>query len=168
MKNIIVVYGLPGAGKSTAAKILSEEFSGEIYTAYPVIKEQKELEYEDLITRVDLGLTQSDLIIVDGTFTGLFPEANLPNKILNKFLENAQKKGYGFLGIEVSCSSEEVQLNRLKNDSKDTYFKFKDHYDVNLPDKYRIQIDSNIPLGDFKESLISQVSRYLKLEKMEA
>lgn len=75
---LIIVFGLPGSGKSYFARHLAQK-TGAIYLSSDALRrklfqhpsyspEEKEMVYEELLNRANKGLIQKENVVIDATF----------------------------------------------------------------------------------------------------
>jgi predicted kinase len=108
---IIIVFGLPGVGKSYFAKALAKYLEGDYYGTdemrrnmkkVPDYTKEKKLEvYNELIKKISSG----DPIVFDGTFS--------LKQVRNDFVSKANRLNQSVFFIEIICD-EDVIKNRLQ------------------------------------------------------
>ncbi|MBR9680450.1 MAG: AAA family ATPase [Candidatus Altiarchaeota archaeon] len=127
MATLIVIYGLPGTGKTTISKRINETFEGSsrrLFTKpYEVgvdtsdrsedsYLDAKEQAYDDLFERTKKTLEKTEVTIVEGTFTDIKNRTTGQTRIEN-YVELVENEGHQLLLLGIYCSDESRLEDRL-------------------------------------------------------
>lgn len=167
-KELVVILGLPGAGKSFFARALAEKLQGIHLNSDIVRKElleqptysenEKARVYQELFNRVRKSLEKGELVIVDATFSKFdhrLPYYNLIRKLKGK------------LSLIQIVADESVIRERLSKKRPDSdadykvYQKIKDQYDeITLPYLMLSSTSLNI------DEMLKEAVRYLEINEL--
>lgn len=123
MGTLVVIYGLPGTGKTTISGKIKEQFNCERLRTPPYgLKtpdrssaeyfEAKEAAYRDLLERTEKSMINNSLVIVEGTFVDVEGGTTGQNR-LETYIDLAGEMNYHILLLGISCSNEATIARRL-------------------------------------------------------
>ena len=133
---IIIVFGLPGTGKSYFAKHLEKD-TGMVYINTDIVRERmgkqgkydpetKQLVYDEMLREMEENALAGDDVLLDGTF--------YKETLRSKFVRKARDIKASIFFIEMKASDETVK-NRLKTDRQhseadyEVYLRLKEEFE---------------------------------------
>ena len=154
---VIIVFGLPGSGKSYFASRLANKLSAR-YLNSDVIRQQllatgkyspneKMRIYNELLREMKLAIRKNESIVLDATFY-------LEN-IRNKFMKAAKKDGQNILFIEV-WSHEKIIKERLIKERKFSEADFSVY--LKIKQEFEPMIDGHLLLQSTQENIEQMIA----------
>ena len=179
MGTLIVIYGLPGTGKTTISKKIKEKFRDKcerLYTRHyegdfkndrdsKEYFEAKEHAYNNLFDRAKDSMKTIPLVVVEGTFTDI-GGGTTGQERLESYITLAEEENYQPLLLGISCSDEKTTANRLierKKLNPKSRGSLKEYrilipaFNINLTHPNNIEIDNNASLKELNEILEKEV-----------
>lgn len=165
---IVIVFGLPGSGKSYFAGRLADQLGAqplstdvlrkELFLTPEYTEEEKEKVYNELLRLMKTLSEHNDVVVLDGTF--------YKAGIRDKFAQGAKEKGEAvrFIEIEADEGTIEERLNEERSDSDadyDVYLKIKEEFEP-MQDEHLIlhSTDENI------DELLEKATSYIDNQKI--
>ena len=179
MSLLVIIYGLPGVGKTTLANEIESDYSlseqtslstdqmrveldemGEFGDKYVKTTENRQKIRDKLRqkTRELLG-DGEPFVMIQSTFSNNPPESTGQDE-LEKYIELVNSESHEYLAIEVACEDEEKIIQRINGrptrdngcGTLNSYLRHKKLYSINPPENY-IKLDTSGTLKEAKESL---------------
>lgn len=134
-RNLIIVTGLPGTGKSTVASALAKRLPGR-HLNTDIIRHgmglrgqydagSKSVIYDALFSFAEKGLVDWEYVVIDATFSKM--------ELRQKAVDLAERNGAGIFWIELNTSEEEIKkrVSKKREYSEadfEVYLKIKKEY----------------------------------------
>jgi|GEM_PF-4621309 len=187
---LVIIYGLPGVGKTTLANEIESDYGLSKQTSLSTDQMRAELDEmnefskkyvktpknrqkirDKLRQRIEdlLGSGES-FVMMQSTFSNNPPESTGQDE-LEKYLEFVNSESHEYLAIEVVCKDEEKIIQRINNrpardngcGTPNSYLRHKKLYNLTPPKNY-VKLDTSGTLNKAKENLKRQV--YPKIDEL--
>ena len=158
-KQLLVVCGLPGTGKTTVATMLSEQLEAplirtdvvrkDLFTDPEYTSEETAVTYEETLTRSGSAIERDGIAIVDGTFR--------TSALRETARQRASTSGATFDLVYVTCSQDVVEerIAKRTDDESDADFEIYKHLRsiFESPPESCYQVDNSGSLEETRHQL---------------